>query len=258
MSESAPGSDVAAAFVELVDTLVASDLDVETYLAAVCRHCVSLVGVASAAIIYAEAPQADAARIASSDELGRWLAGYSLGAGAGPWAECLTTGQLITVGDLRSDDNRWPDFARVALRAGTTAVTVVPVRSHLDVLGALALLGGPPPDATGIHLACSLADVTGAGIVLSHELRRQQRDIARLQAALTSRIVIEQAKGILAERWKVAPDEAFDRLRKHARDTRRPLPDLAMAVINGTAKTTAPGPVTSSELLAAGERGAAP
>jgi GAF domain-containing protein len=241
MPESAPGQDIAAAFAELAETL-ASDLDIETYLAAVCRHCVGLVGVVCAVILYAEAPQANAVRVAWSDDLGRRLADVARDATTGPWQESLTTGQLITVADVGSDTRRWPDFAVVALGAGITSVTVIPVKPQSEVVGALALLGDAALDAAGIHLACSLADAAGAGIVLSDELRRQERAIAQLEAALTSRIVIEQAKGILAERWKVPPDEAFDRLRRHARATQRHLPDLAKAIIKGTTQAS-PDPV---------------
>lgn len=230
MSESARGEDVATAFAGLVITL-ARDLDIESYLTVLCRHCVSLVGADCAAIVFAEAPATSAARLAWSDEFARRLAEESLSTASGPWHECLTTGQLITVADLRSDSRRWPEFTAAALAADLRSVTVIPVRGRSDVVGALALLSKSALDATGIHLACSLAGAAGAGIVISDELRRQERSIAQLQAALTSRIVIEQAKGILAERWKVAPDEAFDRLRKYARTNQFRLPDLALAIV---------------------------
>lgn len=233
MSESERGLDIATAFAGLFDTL-ARDLDIESYLAVLCRHCVSLVGAGCATIVFAEAPANNAVRLAWSDEIGRRLADDSLRTETGPWQECLATGQLIIVTDLSSGGRRWPEFTAAALRAGFRSVTVIPVRSRSDVVGALTLLSESGPDATGVHLACALADAAGAGIVLSDELRRQERSIAQLQAALTSRIVIEQAKGILAERWKVAPDEAFDRLRKYARANQFRLPDLAQAIVQGT------------------------
>jgi len=111
---------------------------------------------------------------------------------------------------------------------------VVPLNPQAGVSGALALLGGATPDASGILLALALADAAGAGIALTDELRRQEASISQLQTALTSRIVIEQAKGVLAERWKVTPDEAFRTLRRYARDTQSRLPDLAASVVNGT------------------------
>lgn len=240
MPESEHGLDVATAFAGLFETL-ARDLDIESYLTVLCHECVDLAGAGCAAMVFAEAPATSAARLAWSDEIGRRLADDSLGAQAGPWQECMTTGQLIVVTDLSSGGERWPEFTTAALRSGFRSATVIPVISQSDVVGALALLSKSALGATEIHLACTLADAAGAGIVLSDELRRQERSIAQLQAALTSRIVIEQAKGILAERWKVAPDTAFDRLRKHARSNQIRLPDLAQAIIKGT--TQAPRPL---------------
>lgn len=239
MPEPARGPDTATAFAGLFDTL-ARDLDIESYLAVLCHHCVGLAGADCAAIVFAEAPATSAARLAWSDETGRRLADDSLSAQTGPWQECLTTGQLITVVNLNSGGGRWPEFTTAALRSGFRSATIIPVTSRSGVVGALALLSKSVLSATGIHLACALADAAGAGIVLSDELRRQERSIAQLQAALTSRVVIEQAKGILAERWKVAPDEAFNRLRKYARANQVRLPDLAQAIVQGTAQAPTP------------------
>ncbi len=233
MSAPAQGQDVAAAFAELAETL-ASDLDIDKYLAAVCRHCVGLVGVQCAVICYQDGKDGSALRVAASDDTGRSLAAASPDASLGPWAQCMSTGEVITVADLSSRRDRWPWFAEQAIAAGLNTVTVAPLGPRPGVIGALALLGGTAPDASGIMLALSLADAAGAGIVLADELRRQETAISQLQTALTSRIVIEQAKGILAERWKVTPDEAFGTLRRLARATQRRLPDLAAAVIEGT------------------------
>lgn len=229
---------VAAAFAELAESL-ASGLDIATYLSAVCRHCVGLVGVSSAAIVYGRAKGRASAFVASSGEEGRLLATGPPDASADPWSECMTTGQLI-VADLSADGDRWPWLAKRASLSGLTTVTMIPVTARGEVIAALGLLGGVMPDAVGIHLACSMADAAGTGILLSGELRRQQAAVTQLQSALTSRIVIEQAKGILAERWKVSPDEAFNHMRRHARATQRRLPEVAQAIIEGTAEVAAP------------------
>ena len=247
MPAPAAGPDVAAAFAELAETL-ASDLNIDTYLAAVCRLCVRLVEADSAAILYAAGDDGDSVSAAASDERSRMLA---LGAPGtregvrppdGPWTDCRQTGQLITIADLRAKLDRWPWFAKTALQAGYTTVTLVPVSSPDGIVGALALLGGTTPDVAGILLALSLADAAGAGMAVSREHRRQEAAITQLQSALTSRVVIEQAKGILAERWKVAPDEAFCHLRRHARSSQRGLPEVARSVIAGTCDLARPDP----------------
>jgi len=121
------------------------------------------------------------------------------------------------------------------MRAGFLTVTLVPLGRQASRVGAIALLGRTEPDVAGMQLALALADGAAAGLALSAELRRQQTAIPQLQSALSSRIVIGQAKGILAERWQVTPDQAFDALRRQARAHQQVLADLARAVISGTA-----------------------
>src|SRR5258706_13448398 len=94
----ARGPDVAAAFAELAETL-ASDLDIEKYLTAVCRHCVRLVDAESAAIVYA-GDGVGLSEVAASDDRGRVLARGALSAAEGPWRETVRSGQLITIADL--------------------------------------------------------------------------------------------------------------------------------------------------------------
>jgi AmiR/NasT family two-component response regulator len=93
-----------------------------------------------------------------------------------------------------------------------------------------------------ILIAWSLADVAAAGLSTCAVIRQQRTAIRQLQAALSSRILIEQAKGVLSERWRVAPDEAFDVLRRHARASHQSLAGLADAVVTGTAELSRPGP----------------
>ncbi|HVB43150.1 MAG TPA: ANTAR domain-containing protein [Streptosporangiaceae bacterium] len=242
------GTQIAAAFAELADTL-ASDLDIDTYLTSVCRHCVRLTRSRGAAITYTATTETASVNVASSDAQSHQLARGSPDASPSPWGECMSTGMLIAV-DLRSGPDRWPWFTNMAINAGFAAVTVVPVSTQTAVVGALALLGRAIPDLADIQLARSLADAAGAGIAVSSELRRQELTIAHLQSALTSRIVIEQAKGILAERWKLTPDEAFHQLRKQARRTQRRLPELAVAVIEGSSEVNPAEPVHRNDYSA--------
>ena len=245
MAASEAGQDVAAAFAELAETL-ASDPDLGAYLDAACRHCVALAGVDHAVIVHRDAASDGARQVAASGEMADALVSGCPDPAATPWAECMATGQPVPAADLRDSRDRWPWFSGHALAAGLRTVTALPLGTHAEVTGALVLLGGAAPDPAGIGLAAALADAAGAGIVLAGELQRQQNAIAQLQSALTSRIVIEQAKGMLAERWKVTPDEAFDALRRLARTGQRRLADLAVAVIEGRADVptdiTRPGP----------------
>ncbi len=234
MAASAAGQNVAAAFAELVETL-AGDLELGAYLDAVCRHCVALAGADHAVIVYLDAADEGSAQVAADGETAGALVSGCPDPAATPWAECMATGQPVPATDLRDGRDRWPWFSGRALAAGLRTVTVLPLGAHAEVTGALVLLGGAAPNPARIRLAAALADAAGAGIVLAGELQQQQNAIAQLQSALTSRIVIEQAKGMLAERWKVTPDEAFEALRRLARTSQRRLADLAAAVIEGRA-----------------------
>jgi hypothetical protein len=239
MPASAGGPDVAAAFAQLAQIL-ASDLDLEKYLTAVCRQCARLVGADSAAMVYAASPAGSLSDVAASDDRGQALANAAVSAADCPWREAARSGQLFTIADLAVQGQQWPWFSDMATQAGFLTVTLVPVGPQASRVGAIALLGRTEPDLVGIQLALSLADAAAAGLALSGELRRQQTAISQLQSALTSRIVIEQAKGILAERWRVTPDRAFGALRRQARANQQVLADLARAVISGSADLAGP------------------
>ncbi len=268
MTVSAGQADVASALARPAAAL-AGRSDVTALLTAICRECVALTGSASAAIACAEAPGRDLEHAVSSDETGMALAREALATDGGPWGECARTGALLQLPDLAAHPGRWPSFTRSALARGVRSVTVLPLGAGKGAgeavasasgpgprreggcvpavpsgaartVGALALLGSVPLDAARAGLVWPLAEAAGAGITLGHELRQQEVAIAQLQTALTSRIVIEQAKGVLAERWGVAPEVAFDHLRRHARASQRRLSELAREVVSGTAQITAP------------------
>jgi len=233
MTSSAAEQNVAAAFAELAETL-AADLDVTQYLTAVCRHGVELTGARAAAIICSPEPGVPGT-VAASDPRARRLAAAH-GDRTGPWARCMATGEPFTIANLSPGAEPWPGFAADAAASGMTTATFLPLGTRpASVAGALALLGGEAPDLASVPLAMALADAAGAGILLAGELHRQQVTVAQLQAALSSRIIIEQAKGVLAERWQVPPDVAFQHLRRHARRAQRRLADLALDVVQGSA-----------------------
>ena len=239
----ASGAEVGAAFARLAEIL-AEDPDIETYLTALCRHGVRLAGAECAVVVYPDDPARPGGGfgVAASDDRGPALAGLRPYAADEPWSESLRSNQLTTVADLHAKASAWPRFAGAATGEGLTALTLVPVIARGVSSGTLALLGGGLPDTTEIMLALALADAAGAGLAVGAERRRQRATVAQLQTALTSRVVIEQAKGMLAERWRVSPDEAFAALRRHARTARRSLTDVASGVISGSLAPAPPGP----------------
>jgi hypothetical protein len=127
---------------------------------------------------------------------------------------------------------RWPQFAPQAISAGFGSANALPLRLRSQVIGSLNLFhtgqGGLGGDE--LRLAQALADAATIGILQQRTIRHGEVVAGQLQAALTSRIVIEQAKGVLAERLHISTDDAFRVLRAAARSRNRLLSELATDV----------------------------
>jgi GAF domain-containing protein len=155
--------------------------------------------------------------------------------GQGPCHEAFRQGRATAVEDLARTDPRWPDFRRGALSLGARAILGLPMPAHGRRIGALDIYRRDPHRWTEeeIQVGQLLAD-TAAGYVLNAIRLSNTRTLAdQLQHALDSRVVIEQAKGVLSERHKLDPDEAFRRLRAHARSSRIRIQQVGRAVVNG-------------------------
>jgi GAF domain-containing protein len=152
----------------------------------------------------------------------------------GPSHECVRVGETVSCPDLIHDSEPWLDFARQARDDGFRSIHAVPLAHHTEVIGCLNLLGrrpGPLTDADQLT-ARQLAAAATIGLLNRRTLLRLLTVNAQLQQALTSRVVIEQAKGRLAERHRVTMDAAFARLRQYSRRTRTPLRCVAQDVID--------------------------
>jgi len=153
----------------------------------------------------------------------------------GPCSDCCRLGRPVSSEDLRREDGRWPTFSRRAIDAGFASVHAVPMRVGQRVVGAVNLFRDQPGrlSLADLRLAQGVADL-GAGR-LAHEqtVRDIQDQVDHLEIALTSRVVIEQAKGMLAERLGVSPDSAFQLLRSYARRGNLRLSDVAEDLVRG-------------------------
>lgn len=217
-----------AAFVAVADTLE-GDGGVGDLLVG---RCVGVLGVAAAGLLLVDAyGDGEPEVAAASDEAVRALVAKD-----GPGRECHRAGAPVGAAELAGVVGRWPDFTEAALAAGYGAAFAVPMRWREETIGALTLFRttpGPLPGGTA-ELAQALADVTTIG-VLQRRARRQREQLAdQLQLALESRVLVEQAKGLLAERWQVSVDAAFPALRRHARARRIRLSDLAQGLLDRT------------------------
>ena len=224
-----------ATFVELTDTMVAG-FDMVDFLHVLTNRSVQLLDVSAAGLLLAD-PHGELQVVAASSEAARLLESFQLQNDQGPCLECFRSGQPVSAADLTAEADRWPRFAASAQQAGFAAVQALPMRLRDQVIGALNLFRAEPGafDPGAVDIGQALADV--ATISLLHERSMQQSDILneQLQTALNSRVMIEQAKGILAQRLGLGMTQAFNVMRDFARNHNLRLADVAQSIIDGTA-----------------------
>ena len=222
-----------ATFVEIVDTLV-DNFDVIEVLTLLTSRSVELLGAAAAGILLAD-ERGQLRVIGASTEEVQLLELFQIQNAEGPCLDCYRTGALVRKDDLEGETS-WPQFAAESVRSGYTSVCAVPLRLRELTLGCLNLfMSGPAglPDSE-IALAQALADVATIAILQDQAARQAAVREGHLQHALISRVVIEQAKGMIAERTGVDMDEAFNRLRSYARNHNRGLTGVAEDMVGGT------------------------
>ena len=223
----------ATTFVEIVDALV-DDFDVIDVLTVLAGRSVQLLGAAAAGILLADGAGELRVMAASSEQIGL-LELFQVQNRNGPCFDCYVSGTVVA--NARLDERSpWPEFARECVAAGYPSVCAVPLRLRSTVLGCLNLfMSEPVPlDPADVALAQALADVASIAIAQDQAVRSGAIREDNLQHALDSRIVIEQAKGMIAEHGKLTMDQAFALLRAHARHGNHRLADLARAVVAGT------------------------
>ncbi|WP_410599776.1 ANTAR domain-containing protein [Amycolatopsis sp. lyj-90] len=223
---------LAATFVELADTLV-SNFDLVELLDLLAIRCTELLSVSAAALLLAP-PGTELRPIASSDS-GHALSDLlAVAQHDGPAWQSHRDATSIGPIDLDRARSRWSDFAEAAERAGYREMCAVPLRLRDEVLGALLQLNveSGTVSASDVRLAQALADAATIGILHERVMRQQVDLVTQLHTALQSRILIEQAKGILAARSDTNVDEAFEMMRGHARRHRRRISDIAHHVVD--------------------------
>jgi GAF domain-containing protein len=229
------------AVIDAVDTLV-DDFDLIDFLHTLCDRCTELLDVSAVGVMLAD-PGGKLQLIAASDEHTRLLEIFALQHEQGPCVECHRDGAArlnIRLGSAAATAE-YPLFAAQARKAGFAVSHALPMRLREQVVGALNLFDVREEDisAADVRVAQALADVATIAILQHRTLAHANQERAQLRAALSSRIVIEQAKGILAERWNTGVDEAFAVLRRYARSHQVGLSLLARQLIDGDLDTDA-------------------
>jgi GAF domain-containing protein len=222
---------LADTLVGLADTLI-DDFDVIEFLSTLAERLVELLDAAEVGLVLAD-PQGRLRVMAASTERMRMLDLFEVQSNEGPCLECYRSGEPVLNIELDSALARWPVFTPMARSAGFHAVHALAMRLRDQVIGAVnifhtAQVAMSERDA---HLAQALADVATIGLLQERAVRHATDLSEQLQRALNSRVVIEQAKGVVAERATVDMDTAFSWLRGYARGNNRRLAEVAVAVV---------------------------
>jgi len=221
-------------FVELADTLV-DDFDMVDLLTLLVERCVDVLGVSAAGLMLA-APAGGLRVVASSSETMRIVELFELQSQEGPCLDCFHTGTHVMNPNLAEAPGPWPTFAPVALDEGFRSVHALPMRLRGQVIGALNLFRSEtgPLDADDVLAGQALADMATISILQHRAVEESQTLAEQLTIALNSRIVVEQAKGMVVGRTGLDMTEAFSGIRNYARRNNARLVDVAEAIIAGT------------------------
>lgn len=230
MTDPSRETRVLDAVVTLVDSLL-DDFDVVDLLTDLTERCADLLDVAAAGFLLAD-PMDRLRLLAATTDQAEALELFQLQSDEGPCVDCYRTGQPVSVADLATAEQRWPRFVPAARDAGFASVHAVPMRAAGIVLGALGLFGSRAGalNEADLLVGQTLAHVACVAILQEHP-PTPATVLPQLRSALTSRIVVEQAKGFLREILDVPVEEAFTLLRAYARSRGEHLTDVARALM---------------------------
>jgi uncharacterized protein YigA (DUF484 family) len=224
---------IVATFVELADTMV-DHFDVVEFLHRLVERSMELLDCAEVGLLLANA----AGRLqvmASSSERSEALELLQSQHEEGPCFECYHSARPVFSENLASDRGRWPRFVPAAMDAGISSVHAIPMRVRGESVGALNLFRSQVGRIAehDLMLGQGMADIAAVSLLQERAARETRGVVAQLQGALNSRVLIEQAKGVLAERAQVSVDTAFAIMRAYARSHNRRLSDAARGVVDG-------------------------
>lgn len=231
--ETSRDQKIVQSLVEIADNLI-DDFDVVELLTVLTQRCVNLLGFSAAGVMLASPPGELRLGASSSDAM-QVVELFELQANEGPCLDAFRTGQRVDCLSLEQETERWPQFSAVAYAEGFRSVFALPLRLRDTTIGALNLFSAEEfsTDEHELMVARGFADLAAISILQHGAAAEVRRVNEQLTQALESRIVIEQAKGVIAERAGIQLPDAFSRLRSYARARRRPLVEVAQAAIDG-------------------------
>ncbi len=242
MSTKTREAQLSDAFVKLADILI-DDFDVVDLLHWLVEKCTEILDTQAGGLLIVDHVGL-LELVASTSEEAELVEIFQLAGGYGPCLDCFRTGEAVTVGDLDAESHRWPKFSAEALRLGFRSVHATPLRVRGQIIGTMNLfshhVGALAP--TDIAVAQALANVATIGILQERNIRTSQVLSEQLQHALDSRILIEQAKGVIAATTGMDMSQAFSAMRDYARNRNLPLRQVADGVIDRRVQVGRPAP----------------
>jgi GAF domain-containing protein len=235
---------LAETFVSLADTIV-SGFDVVDFLSMLSSRCIDLFGAGDAGLMLADASGRMQVAASSSHEM-LHLELFEIQHDEGPCPDAYHTGIRVACGDLREATERWPNFAPEAVGAGFRAAHALPMRLRDEIIGALNLIHVKPGSLPeeDLNAAQALADVATIGL-LHHRAAEESRLLSdQLQYALNSRVVIEQARGVIGHSLDLDMDQSFRALRSYSHEHDERLVNTAHSIVN---RSLAPTQLSSDQ-----------
>lgn len=228
------GQRIAQVFVELADTLV-DEFDAVDFLHTLTERSVELLNADAAGVILSD-QHGRLQVVASTSDRTQVLELFELQSAEGPCLDCFKTGQVVANVDLIEAQTRWPRFTATSVQAGYRSAHAIPLRLRDQIIGAMNLfcLDQSTLSDDDLALGQALADVAAIGLLQERAVRESELIAEQLQTALNSRVLIEQAKGVLHARAGISIDDAFRLMRNHSRRNNLLLSEVAAAVINGS------------------------
>lgn len=217
----------------VADTLV-DDFDVVDFLHDLVDRCAAIFDAVDVGLVLAD-EHGELVVMASTNERLHLIEVLQLSAGNGPCVDAYHSGALVTAGDIEEIARRWPPFASAARDSGYQSVHAVPLRLRQGTIGSLNLFSDKlgELDPRDVPAAQTIADVCTIGLVQERTIREASLARDQLQHALDARIVIEQAKGVIAHSRDIDMETAWRMLRQRARSHQARVTDIARGVIDG-------------------------
>jgi transcriptional regulator with GAF, ATPase, and Fis domain len=227
------GATLAEVMVGLADSL-RPEHDVSDTMARLVEAATSVTDAVDAGILLAD-EHGVLHVMASTGERASEVEEMQLGTEEGPCLEAYSTGTPVEIADFEQVRERWPRFVQTAEGRGFRAAHAVPLTLRGRHLGAMGLFFDRPEslDDRAAALVQAMAQVATIAVIQQRTIREGADLAAQLQYALDARVLIEQAKGLLASSHGVSVDEAYGLLRDRARREQTRVRDLAEQLVNG-------------------------